>query len=118
MPLDGRVDQELDVEVLIYFSGEVDPGSVTTDSVMLDSAVFDDGACGAEWTAAGLEPVVDGDRPRVVRLGGQQDLSTDMCYRISCTTGVSGVNLGPLVDLRIPGRPGIGAEAEFSTRSP
>ena len=44
MPLDGRVDQELDVEVLIYFSGEVDPGSVTTDSVMLDSAVFDDGA--------------------------------------------------------------------------
>ncbi len=116
MPLDGAVDQEWDVEVLIYFSGEVDDGSVSTDTVMFESAAFDGTDCGLEWSPTDLVPEVDSEQAMIVRIFGQQPLDADTCYRISCTTDVKGDKLGPLVDLGLEGRPGIGAEAVFRTR--
>jgi len=118
LPLDGAIDVELDVAVKVFFSGEVDAESVTGSSVMLEQATYDAGAqsCG-DWESTGLEPAVTADDPQVIRLGTDADqLSTSTCYRITCTTDVQGVELGPLPDLGLDGRKGVAVDAVFRTR--
>ncbi len=121
MPLDGAIDVEPDVPIEIYFSGDVAPDSVTKDTVFLESATFDGTSCG-QWQTVDFFPRVSDVDPRVVIIGSDSDeLELDTCYRITCTTGVRGVELGALVDLGLAakkdGRKGIGAEAVFRTRS-
>jgi hypothetical protein len=118
LPLDGAIDVELDVAVQLYFSGEVDDTSVTGSSVMLEQADYDDQeeTCG-DWSDSGLVPAVLADDPRVIRLGTDADqLSATTCYRITCTTDVQGVELGPLPDLGLTGRKGVAVDATFRTR--
>lgn len=117
MPLDGAINVEPDAEVAIYFSGDVDPDSIGTDTILLETAVWDDLTKCSEWTALGWLSVVDAEQARKVRVGSDQDaLGLGACFRLVCTTGVRGTELGPLVDLGMPGRPGIGDEAAFFTR--
>lgn len=118
LPLDGAIDVEFDVAIKVFFSGDVDATSVTTGSVVLEQATYDAGAesCG-DWTASGLVPAVTDGDPRVVRLGSDADLlAASSCYRLTCTTDVQGVELGPLADLGIDGRKGVAVDATFRTR--
>ncbi len=119
LPLDGAIGVELDAAVQVFFSGDVDAASVTGDSVMLHQAPYDAGedTCGA-WEDSGFAAAVVADNPRVVRLGSDaEQLSTGTCYRITCTTDVQGVELGPLADLGLEGRKGVAVEAVFRTRN-
>jgi hypothetical protein len=119
MPLDGAIEVEPDVEVAILFSGEVDPDSVNSTSILLERSAWDSEAeaCGDAWTATGWTPAVVTAEPSWVQIGSDQDrLDPGACYRIVCTTKVRGVELGPLPDLGMPGQSGVGAEASFRTR--
>lgn len=118
LPLDGAIGVELDAAVQVYFSGDVDADSVTDDSVVLEEATEGDDLenCGS-WEKVNFVPAVVADNPRVVRLGGDADqLSTGTCYRITCTTDVQGLELGPLADLGLANRKGVAVEATFRTR--
>ena len=116
LPLDGAVDVALDMAVEIYFSAAVDPASVAAQSVILEEATLTAGVCGSDWTAVAWEPAVDSDQSQRVRIGDDQNsLSADSCYRIVLTTGVKGVDYGPMMDLGLQGREGVAAEAIFMT---
>ena len=123
MPLDGMVDADFEnVRPMIYFSDDVDPSSVNTGSVKLESSGFDGAACGAGWESVAAEPSVDEQEPRVVIIlpgsaSSPGQLLSDTCYLLTCTTGLKGVTQGPLENQGVPGRPGTGAMFTFRTRA-
>lgn len=119
MPLDGAVDVEPDVAVRIYFSDAVDAGSLQAGTVWLESAAWDGSVCGESWTNTEWAAAVEQDQPNVIRIGTEaESLEPDTCYRVLCTTGLQGVNSGPLPALGHPELPAdVAAVARFRTRS-
>ncbi len=121
LPLDGAVDVDPAVQPMVYFSGPVDPASVSESTVLLASATpGEDGCLEVTWAELGSGPEVDGSDPHLVVITpstAAQDsyLQPQTCYRLTLTTAVKGAELGPLADLGIPDRPGVGAEAVFQT---
>jgi hypothetical protein len=121
LPLDGAVDVDPAVQPMVYFSGAVDASSVGETSVLLASATpGTEGCLEVTWTELGSGAEVDSMDPALVLITpatADQDtyLLPQTCYRLTLTTAVKGAKLGPLADLGIPERPGIGAEAVFQT---
>lgn len=141
MPLEGAIDVALDVPPIIVFSDEAVVESLK-GSVRLEVAEVKDGSCpppdplgsGAKaWSgvdgAAG-RPVDDSMKNAVVFttvictsgpchscLPGETCLLPNKCYRLICTTGLKGKNLGNLKDMGNPLLPGVGAVTTFRTRS-
>jgi hypothetical protein len=121
LPLDGAVDVDPAVQPMVYFSGAVDAATISETTVLLASAAPGAEGCqDATWTELGSGAAVDADDAALVLITpatADQDtyLLPETCYRLTVTTAVKGQELGPLVDLGIPERPGIGAEAVFQT---
>ncbi|HOX43111.1 MAG TPA: Ig-like domain-containing protein [Myxococcota bacterium] len=121
LPLDGAVDVDPAVQPMVYFSGAVDGASISETSVLLASATPGaEGCLEVTWTELGSGAAVDAMDPALVLINpatASQDafLLPQTCYRLTLTTAVKGSKLGPLADLGIPERPGIGAEATFQT---
>jgi hypothetical protein len=124
LPLAGARDVALDVTPKVYFNGEVDGTSVTDASVYLKSATLSwdpeeqTGDCEGAWSS------VDGQasaEDSVVTFTPDADLADTTCYRLTCTTAVSGSELGPLralpcnPDEKDSCRRDVGAEQTFWT---
>jgi len=134
LPLGGMNDVALSVLPSAYFSDALDPATVSTTSVLLDSTLtaatsteraedvcldFQSLPASAEvsWTGVGGTVAIDPDNPRkaVFTPDGGKLLPTT-CYRFSFTTRVRGLSVGPLVQLDKK-RQGLGIEQIFYTRS-
>jgi hypothetical protein len=123
MPLAGIIDADWEKALpIIYFSDAVDPTSVNTGSVMLVSSGFDSTACGTDWQTVTIDPQVAEEESHVVMVfpgsaSNPEQLHPDTCYQLTCTTEVKGVSLGPLEDLGMLDRLGIGAVFTFRTKA-
>jgi len=102
LPLSGARDVPLGTDVKIYFNGVVDGSSVTSTSVFLESATLDwnaeenQGTCEGSWSSVAGQASSDGV---MVTLTPDADLADTTCYRLTCTTAVKGIELGPLRSL-------------------
>jgi hypothetical protein len=122
MPLDGAIGLATDITPQVVFSGQVDAATVSAQSVLLASAPLDgSGSCAdAIYESLESDAGLAGDNPNLLEVtpGTAQPgavLAPATCYRLTLTTALKGVELGPLVDLGISDRPGVGAEAYFQT---
>jgi hypothetical protein len=120
MPLDGAVNVVTSLVPQVVFSGAVDEASLGAESVLLATARPDaeTGCADVSWQATPSSAALGSGQPHVLEVrpaaaGGV--LAPDTCYRLTLTTAVRGVDLGPLLDLGLPERPGVGAEAIFQT---
>lgn len=110
LPEDGLIDVDITVKPRIYFSGEVDPDSITAESVLLGSASLDVG-----WNTVTTTAAVDSTQPQIVEVVPAADLLHDTSYELIITTEVRGKFLAQLPDIGVPDRPGIGAICHFRT---
>ncbi len=124
LPLAGARDVVLDATPKVYFNGEVDGASVTDASVYLQLAtlnwdpVEETGECDGTWSSVDGQA---GAEDSVVTFTPDADLEDTTCYRLTCTTAVSGSELGPLralpcnPDEKDSCRRDVGAEQIFWT---
>lgn len=124
LPLAGARDVALDVTPKVYFNAEVAGGSVTADSVYLESATLNwdqtegQGTCEGAWSPVAGQAGAEGT---VVTFIPEADLVHTTCYRLTCTTMLRGTELGPL--RAVPCNPkeedlcrhNVGAEENFKT---
>lgn len=127
LPLAGARDVTLDVTPKVYFNGDVDSASVTAATVYLESATLNwnqaegQGTCEGAWSSVAGQASMEGS---VVTLTPDADLFDTTCYRLTCTTTVSGSELGPLralpcnPDVKDSCRRNVGAEQIFWTIIP
>lgn len=126
LPEDGATSVGLGVVPTVRFIGEVDDSSVTSESFYLQST-------SREYLTLECQPdnrkACDCD-PWTVDVEGDHDvdgitltflpdppLDANKCYRLTLTTAIRGVELGPLEDMRWPVecRQNVGAQAIFCT---
>jgi hypothetical protein len=117
----SNADQvELDIIPRVVFSDEVDSTTVTPSSFFLESAEIkmeqEEWACSANWSAVEGSAVIDSQNGNTIDFVPSGPLEVSTCYRLVCGTSLRGMTQGPLKDLHIPDRPGIGFEAQFRTK--